>query len=252
MPVSTRFVSLRWFVVASLILLGSLPGSLPAQVQESLDFPLIAGSLQPCIEVGDLDFGGHRFGSPGSTTLQFRICNTGDGPVQLLNPPLIWDDQHFFVDDSTLEAMKSWVLAMGECREIPVHFQGDFSGKYHTIVKVNSTGGQCGRDSSIWTAEVYDAISVPDERELSDEMSIAPNPTGRNISLTLLLTGPKEVRVDILNMQGSTVATPINEPFPAGRVHHTVDLESLPVGLYRIIMRANGLVLHSQSLLIVR
>lgn len=267
MSVSTQFYSLRWnlLVILSLIVLGSLPRSLSAQVRDrsddtlhlsvacqTLSMPHVAGGLQLCINVDDLDFGGRPVGLPMAITLQFRICNTGDGAIHFLDPPIVWDDQHFFIDDSTMNALKLSVLHTGECLEIPVNFNEEMSGMFYARVKVNSTS-ECGRDTAIWRGGVYDAISVPLEGDIADEMSIAPNPAGgRNLTLTLGLTETRDVRIDILNMQGSTVATLIDEPLSTGRTLRIADLAPLPAGIYRIVMRTNGLLQQSQSLLIVR
>ena len=115
--------------------------------------PLRAATVQPCLFVGDLDFG--TLGVGQSKTLPLEICNTGDGNVSFVDPWLTWLQTEFSVPQNQIDVLKTTVLGPGDCYTINVTFTSDQTGTYTTrpAARFWATTRDC-RDTSVWTAIV--------------------------------------------------------------------------------------------------
>lgn len=115
--------------------------------------PLRAATVQPCLFVGDLDFG--TLGVGQSRTLPLEICNTGDGIVSFVDPFLTWLQTEFSVPPIQVAELENTVLGPGDCYTIDVTFSSLAIGNFTTrpAARFWATTREC-RDTSVWTAVV--------------------------------------------------------------------------------------------------
>jgi hypothetical protein len=80
-------------------------------------------------------------------------------------------------------------------------------------------------------------------------LSIAPNPTAGDVTLTFDLKQSELLQVDVLDVAGKRVfSTAVNAP--QGTSRHTVDVASLSTGIY--MMQVKGATAQLTQKLVVR
>lgn len=163
--------------------------------------PLRAATVQPCLFVGDLNFG--TLGVDQPKTLPLQICNTGDGTVRFVDPFLTWVQTEFSVPATEVANLANVVLGPGDCHTINVTFVAGVTGNYRTrpAARFWATTRQC-RDTSVWTAIVTEPgpqIGNKDweNRWLSVESGCTKNDTLEYTDLVQITnTGDSEFRID--------------------------------------------------------
>ncbi|MBC8144554.1 MAG: hypothetical protein H7X80_03145, partial [bacterium] len=117
--------------------------------------PLKAETTNPCLNVGDLDFG--TLGEGESRTKQLTICNDGGGTVTFNNPAggavIEWLLSEFTVSAADIAKIKNAALGRGDCIIISVTFSSQTVGTFQNTARLWASTRRC-RDESIWIARV--------------------------------------------------------------------------------------------------
>ncbi len=102
---------------------------------------------------------------------------------------------------------------------------------YGAIIKTTNGGG------TNWTA------SVLEEKKLTEELSLYPNPAQSQLTIEFELAETKNVSIEIRNILGQTVTTINNRVFPYGKNKIEIDVSEFSKGLYFIqLQRENKIV----------
>jgi hypothetical protein len=117
--------------------------------------PVLAETSDPCVQVGDLDFGTLQVGESAVRTL--RISNDGGGIVTFNNPSggalIEWLNSMFDVAPSEMAKLTSARLARGEFVDIVVRFTATETGEFRDTARIWASVRKC-RDISYWIARV--------------------------------------------------------------------------------------------------
>lgn len=100
-----------------------------------------------------------------------------------------------------------------------------------------------------------DIIDNINELFVTDLIQFYPNPSSKQIIVTLKLKNTADVKIDIIDIKARVVDTILNESISAGESTITKDIESLPAGVYTILaskMEHNNGVRHYQSLMLIK
>lgn len=156
--------------------------------------------------------------------------------VDSLNPMIELEDDILRIADSS--ANYQWLDCEEDFQVIPGAtepiFQVSASGSY--AVEVISAVG------CIDTSECKEVIlSSLESRPLHQTIVVSPNPVRDHLSLNFEQI-EKEIRVEIFNSQGRTQIIPTGT-FSSGE---TIDVSTLPSGLYFLHLQVNGVTLRSK------
>ncbi|HVK37652.1 MAG TPA: choice-of-anchor D domain-containing protein, partial [Candidatus Kapabacteria bacterium] len=117
--------------------------------------PVSAETADPCVQIGDLDFGTMQVGQSAVRTL--RISNDGGGIVTFNNPSggavLEWIRSMFTVSAADLARLAAARLARGEFVDITVTFTATETGEFRDTARLWASVRKC-RDISYWIARV--------------------------------------------------------------------------------------------------
>jgi hypothetical protein len=121
-----------------------------------LKVPVRVQGVNPCITVGDLDFGTLDVGD--SKTLPLVICNEGSSQVSFDdstgNGVITWlDNNHFTVSPADKALLAGTKLDSGQCVTINVTFASTSTGPFSTTARLWANTRSC-RDTSVWRAVV--------------------------------------------------------------------------------------------------
>jgi len=206
-----RCIHLSFFALFLLL------SSLGAHADEPRDH---AATDDPCLQMGDLDFGTLRIGNMGSRTL--RLSNDGGGVVSFNNPSggavVEWLHPAFRISQSDLERLRSAQLRAGEFIDINVTFTATESGEFIDTGRFHTSARSC-RTASCWRARVIRpgvAITGYDWQEqwnVRGECAPAASPLGTKNSqreyaaeIYAFNTGDVPAYVDRIELQGPDVA----------------------------------------------
>ncbi|MBS1913211.1 MAG: hypothetical protein JST22_14580 [Bacteroidetes bacterium] len=128
---------------------------------DSMFVPLRVTAAEPCVAIGDLVFGTFRSGAAPAKALSLAISNHGNGVMTFHNPVVVFSDTSFSMPQSErARLLPPFRLAPGENTAIDVTFTPPSAlGSYRTVATF-FTDATCGRDSSIWSADVVASSSV--------------------------------------------------------------------------------------------
>lgn len=166
--------------------------------------PVTLSVVEPCLEVGDLDFGTLAPGAFATRTL--RICNGGRGRLGLLevagDSVIAWGDVSFSINRVFLDILRSSRIGPGECVNVDVYFTSDRPGRHETVARLAPAAGPC-RDSSTWRAVVTPPSSI-------DPLYHAESPAdldvdGRIVSFTLDRGAARTARLTVYDALGRRV-----------------------------------------------
>jgi hypothetical protein len=200
--------------------------------------PVSIAVVEPCLEIGDLDFGAVDHGAFVTRTL--RVCNSGRGRLGLLavagDSAITWGDRAFSVNQVYLDILRRTSLEAGECVSVEVYFRAERPGRFETVARVAPSGGVC-RDSSTWIAVVLPAAGVIDEMGIGEsEISVE----GRHVIVAL--DGPRgaSVRLEVFDAAGRAVVAPIERRLEPGGQRLEWDASSVPAGVYYCSLSIDG------------
>ena len=203
-----------------------------------LRLPLSVSVVEPCLELGDLDFGSLDPGTFVTRTL--RVCNSGRGRLGLLavagDSTIAWDETAFSVNAVYLDLLRSSVLGPGECVDVEVHFRADRPARYETVARLEPSAGAC-RDSSRWTAVVL-PTSGTDEVLAASEPEIVVD--GRRVSIALEAPRAMIVRLEVFDAAGRAAAPPIERALEPGAQRMEWDASALAAGVYYCSLAIDG------------
>lgn len=194
----------KWVALALFTLLIAVTSS-SAQRTSIDDAPI---TENPCITVGDLDFG--TLGKGESRTLPLRICNADGGIVSFNNPSggavLEWLDTNFSVSAADIALIKNAQLGRGDCISINVTFWHYNVGTYSTLARFWASTRRC-RDTSVWIARVIEpgpAITGYDWQERVVVGSCAKNDSVEYVSTIFAYnTADRNVIVSSIKLYGA-------------------------------------------------
>ncbi|HVZ39690.1 MAG TPA: choice-of-anchor D domain-containing protein, partial [Candidatus Kapabacteria bacterium] len=128
---------------------------------DSMLVPLRVAAAEPCAAIGDLVFGAFRSGVTPAKTLSLTLSNQGVGAMTFRSPVVTFSDTNFSVAQSEkARLLPPFKLAPGDNTTIGVTFTPPAApGSYRTVATF-LTDATCGRDSSIWSADVVASSSV--------------------------------------------------------------------------------------------
>lgn len=172
--------------------------------------PMRMETVQPFIQVGDLDFGPvplNRY-----KDLPLAICNAGRGVVtfhdSLGNDVISWNDQHYIVSDVDKAKLRNMRLNPDQCDTIMVRFQADAStGQFRTTARLIANT-RLNRDTSVWTAIVRIPGPQLDGVEWGPEWLTSGDPCSKNPlsahddSIVVFNTGSSDFTVRSLALSG--------------------------------------------------
>jgi hypothetical protein len=202
--------------------------------------PLKAETSNPCVNVGDLDFGTLEPGQ--SRTLPLRICNDGGGQVTFNNPSgglvLEWLLRNFTVSAADLDLIKRTTLNRGDCVTINVTFTSTTVGIHRDTVRVWASTRNC-RDTSVWTAVVTAPNGVAAESSSIAALDVgAPNPFTSETTLRFTLRRADHATIVLYDDRGVRVATLVDRDLAAGEHVIVVDGATLAAGIYHCRLTA--------------
>jgi hypothetical protein len=219
----------------------------------NVSLPLRAETVQPCLDVPDLDFGVVRPGEARSMPL--KLCNNGRGQIRFVDPFVAWLQQKFGVSASDIDRLQTTVLGPGECITINVIFKSDSLGFVSDIAHffVDTGGGASGcDDNSTWTAYVQPPASVEEDETAAAGLAcrVEPNPFSASTVVTVRLDAPGRASVAIFDQAGARVATLADAVLEAGSHVMRWDAGALPSGIYYCRVQAGARTIVRPVLLV--
>jgi len=150
--------------------------------------------------------------------------------VQVSNDAVAWDTVKIITNNTQL-----------------VNDHPDLSarGRY---VRIFGTTRSTQYGYSIFELEVYgkavvanNVLAADIDNSSEDRFLVAyPNPTSGQLTVRYTLPAASTVELSLAGAQGSKIKTLVSGKQPAGEHEATVDLQSLPAGLYYVTMKHNG------------
>lgn len=202
--------------------------------------PLAVSIVEPCIEMGDLDFGSV---APGSlATRSLTVCNRGRGRLQLLgtagDSTIVWSDPAFMVNPVFQELLRASTLGPSECATIEVFFSSSRAGRYRTVAQMEPSAGSC-RDSSVWTATVTPTTGVASDGEIA-AMSVEIDDVDRIVTITARVDRTGPVSLVVYDAVGRAVACPFDGEARAGSHRVRWNASGAPTGVYYVSFTSGG------------
>ena len=201
---------------------------------------LRAVTAEPCLTVGNLDFGTLE---PGQTrTLPLKICNEGGGVVTFgeAGSAIAWPSGNYRLSTADIELLKNAQLAEGECITISVSFTADSVGQYSTTARLNANTRSC-RDTSVWSARVLGPSASPMITGALNSLSTSePNPFLESTSIAYTLARGGHASLVVYNSRGERVATLVDGVHAAGSYTAHFDASRLPAGVYHYRLSVDG------------
>jgi hypothetical protein len=199
-----------------------------------LRLPVSVSVVEPCLEIGDVDFGTVEPGTLVTRTL--RVCNRGKGRLELLavagDSSIVWSDPSFTINPVFLDLLRARALGPSECVDVEVFFIATMSGRYETVAHVLPNAGSC-RDSSRWSATVSKTTGI-DDRAASLFSVVVDR---RSVGITIPETRDNGARVLVYDMTGRHVAGPFS---PGGTQRLRWDASAFPAGVYYCSLLLEG------------
>jgi hypothetical protein len=98
-----------------------------------------------------------------------------------------------------------------------------------TVIKINDNAVGCNS-----AGEVKKACSSMGLQDLTleKELRLYPNPTENQVNVDFTLLKDAEIRLEVMNSQGKTVAVLVSETLSKGKHHIGWNSEDLPAGMY--------------------
>lgn len=202
--------------------------------------PLTAETSDPCVNVGDLDFG---VLAPGqSRTLNMTISNDGGGVVTFSNPssgPLIeWRQPGFAIAPADLEILRTAQLQRGASVRIAVTFTANDTGVYRDTARIWASVRTC-RDLSNWVARVgTPSAAATGTDALTELLAPEPNPVNATALIRFTLARSAHATILLYDDRGARVATLFDEESSAGSHAVALDGSALPAGVYHYRLSA--------------
>ncbi|HKK62158.1 MAG TPA: T9SS type A sorting domain-containing protein [Bacteroidales bacterium] len=169
--------------------------------------------------------------------------------VNFENPP---DDQSILdqikhqLDDAFLvEDTPDWILP--DPPNGIYHLDVPFSFNYSNSVAATGAtdGGQLGDRN--WTASPD--VGIPSVKNSPNTINVYPNPASSYVNIEIEIESSALVQMDVYNMVGKKVYTPVNEIYPTGLHHLNLNLsDKLGAGIYLLKMKAGDKVSTSKMI----
>lgn len=204
--------------------------------------PLNVETSNPCINMGDLDFG--LLSIEESRSLPLRICNNGSGVVTFDNPAgglvVEWLDSRFAMSPAEIERVHNMSLGPDECMDITVSFSSATDGYFTTRARFWSSTRHC-RDTSIWIARVSPRTAAPVETGITNSLGASrPNPFTLATDIEYSLARAGHATLVVYNARGERVATLVDGNVEAGAHVARFDAAKLPAGIYHCRLGVDG------------
>lgn len=132
--------------------------------------------------------------------------------------------------------------------------QGSGSNAYGNFYSMTSTGGSVQHKGDVGQGvpvqdiaarQTYNGVGVANVTGNSSDILMYPNPAQTYTIIDLPYVPQKQVRADVINMNGQTVLTRNYQP---GNRELRIDISSIPAGLYNIVLNEQGQPVLSQRL----
>ncbi|HVK37658.1 MAG TPA: choice-of-anchor D domain-containing protein, partial [Candidatus Kapabacteria bacterium] len=207
-----------------------------------IKIPVLAETGDPCVQIGDLDFGTLEVGQTAARPL--RISNDGAGIVTFSNPSggdvLEWVQSMFTVSAKDLARLAAVRLARGEFVDVTVTFTATQSGMIRDTARLWASVRTC-RDISYWVARVGEPVSAPIELTSTTHLeAIHPNPTDGATTIRFALARPGHATIKLYDDRGARIATLLNAERDAGTHTVVVDAAALAPGIYHVRLDVDG------------
>jgi hypothetical protein len=204
--------------------------------------PVWVETTDPCVQIGDLDFGTMQVGQSAARPL--RISNDGGGIVTFNNPSggdvLEWIQSMFTVSAPDLVRLAAARLARGEYIDVTVTFSATEPGVFRDTARLWASVRKC-RDISYWVARVGDPVAAPRELSVSTALeAIHPNPTDGATTLRYSLARAGRATIVLYDERGARVATLLDAERGIGTHTVVVDAAALAPGVYHVRLDVDG------------
>jgi hypothetical protein len=207
-----------------------------------LKIPLLAETTDPCMQVGDLDFGTLRVGDSSSRPL--RITNDGSGTVTFNAPFVESLTGMFTVPPGDIERLRNAALNRGDFVDITVTFKATMPGEFRDTARIWGSVRKC-RDVSYWVARVSVPTAVPfgPATVATTFEQSRPNPVTSTIDICYALAERTHAMLVVYDQRGDRVAMLVDEEQEVGPHVSRFDASGLPAGIYHYRLSAGGVSL---------
>jgi len=125
----------------------------------------------------------------------------------------------------------------GTTNKATVYWNADYLGMAYVSVAAFNDCGE-GEISEAFEVMVDNTVGMPESGDNAMEMTVFPNPGNGNFQIVLNSLDETSARLTVFNLLGSKVHESTLEV--NGRLQQTMDLESLPDGIYILRVEGNG------------
>ncbi|MBC8146265.1 MAG: T9SS type A sorting domain-containing protein [bacterium] len=204
--------------------------------------PVRAETSNPCVNVGDLDFG--TLLPSQSRTLPLMICNDGGGVVtfegQSGGSVIEWLLTTFTISQADIAKIADAQLSRGDCITINVTFTSPSEGVFRTTARLWASTRRC-RDESNWIARVAPITAAPAETGVVNSLSaVEPNPFIDATDIAFSMSRGGHASLVVYDARGERVATLFDGERNAGTHVARFDAMLLPAGVYHVRLSVDG------------
>ena len=199
------------------------------------------------LNLTEIDFGLNRAGEPRTET--FEITNTGQGPLELT---ITSDHAQFEITSPDFSAPVT--VAVGDTLTVTVHFLSLGGGVQEGTLTVMHNALGRSREIPVFglsrgTPTNTESVEVPGTFRLEQNY---PNPFNPETAIPYQVARPAQITLMVYDMLGRPVATLLDSPQMPGRYTVSFRPTDIATGIYLVEMRADGLHVGRQKLLLVK